>query len=123
MRDMDKIVIPGIPLMVHVGWTAAERASEQEMSVYLELRFDLGPAGQSDDLARTLDYDDVCERVSGLVRDTEFRLIEAVAERCASTLLADFPAVDEVCVEVRKPGALRTRGVPYAAVEVTRRRG
>jgi dihydroneopterin aldolase len=120
---MDRIIIPGIPLRVHVGWTADERAAEQEIGVHVELRLDLRPAGTSDELARAIDYDDVCERISSLVRATEFRLIEAVAEACARGLLADFPVVTEVRVEVRKPGALRTRGVPYAAVEVTRRRG
>ncbi|MBM4184908.1 MAG: dihydroneopterin aldolase [Gemmatimonadetes bacterium] len=121
--DVDRIIIPGIPLRAHVGWTAAEREAEQEISVHLELRLDLRPAGASDELAHTLDYDDVCERVAVLVRSKDFRLIEAVAESCARGLLADFSGVDEVRVEVRKPGALSSRGVPYAAVEVTRRRG
>jgi len=119
---MDKIIVPGIPLFVRVGWTAEERATEQELSVHVELRLDLRPAGSSDELARAVDYDDLCERVASLVGSGEFRLIEAIAEACARRLLADFPMVHEVRVEVRKPGALRTRGVPYAAVEVTRRR-
>lgn len=120
---MDEIIIPGIPLRAHIGWTPAERATAQDLSVHLDLRLDLRPAGSRDELGLTLDYDDVCERISSLVRSTEFRLIETIAEACAVMLLADFPAVREVRVEVRKPGALATRGVPYAAVGVTRRRG
>ncbi len=112
---MDRIVIPGIPLRAHIGWTAVERETEQEISVFLELGLDLSSAGASDELARTLDYDDVCERITSLVRATEFRLIEAVAEACAGMLLADFPEVQEVSVEVRKPGALSSRGVPAHA--------
>lgn len=110
-------------MLVRVGWTAEERATEQEIIVHVDLRLDLRPAGSSDELARAVDYDDLCERIASLVRSSEFRLIEAVAEGCARELLGDFPIVDEVRVEVRKPGALRSRGVPYAAVEVTRRRG
>lgn len=120
---MDRIVIPGLPLRARVGVTDAERASAQEIVLHVEMRLDLSGAGAHDDLARTIDYDAVCERLGSVVRATEFRLIETIAETCARDLLAGFPSIDEARVEVRKPGALRSRGAPYAAVEVTRRRG
>ncbi len=121
--EVDRIVIPGIPLRARVGITEEERAAEQEVLVLVELRLDLREAGARDDLARTIDYDAVCERISEVVRGRAFHLIETIAEACAGNVLAGFARVDEVRVEVRKPGALRARGVPYAAVEVTRRRG
>ncbi len=120
---MDRIVIAGIPLQARVGVTGEERASEQEVLVFVELRLDLREAGTRDALVGTIDYDAVCERISEVVRGREYRLIEAMAQSCAESLLAAFPGIVDVTVEVRKPGALRARGVPYAAVEVTRRRG
>jgi dihydroneopterin aldolase len=120
---VDRIVIPGLPLRARVGVTDAERAVAQEIELHVELGLDLTAAGAHDDLGRTVDYDAVCEHLGSVVRLTEFRLIEAIAEACARTLLATFPSVDEARVEVRKPAALRSHGVAYAAVEVTRRRG
>jgi dihydroneopterin aldolase len=119
---MDRIVVPGLPLRARVGVEDAERAAEQEIVVEVELGLDLGPAGRSDDLAHTVDYDTVCDVVARAVGARAFRLVEAVAEESARALLAAFGEVTEVRVQVRKPGALRARGVPYAAVEVTRRR-
>lgn len=122
VRDVDKIILPEIPLRARVGVSDQERASEQEIILDLELGLDLGPAGSSDDLRRTVDYEAVCDAVAAVTRSREFRLIEAIAEGCALALLSGFPVTD-VRVRVRKPSALRSRGVPYAAVEVVRRRG
>jgi dihydroneopterin aldolase len=48
-----------------------------------------------------------------------FHLIERIAERVATSVLEGF-GVRRVDVRVEKPGALRGRGVPYAAVEISR---
>ena len=119
---MDRIILPEIPLRARVGVSAEERAAEQEIFLDMELGLDLRPAGMSDDLGLTVDYEAVCEAVAGVARSRPFRLIEAIAEECAQAVLSVF-AVEEVRVRVRKPAALRSRGVPYAAVEVLRRRG
>ncbi len=119
---MDRIILPEIPLRARVGVGAEERAAEQDIYVDVEIGLDLRPAGTSDDLGRTVDYEAVCEAVATVARSRQFHLIEAIAEECATAVLAAF-AVGEVRVRVRKPGALRVRGVPYAAVEVFRRRG
>ena len=119
---MDRILLPEIPLRARVGVSAEERASEQDITVDVELGLDLSAAGTTDDLGRTVDYESVCEAVAAVARSRPFRLIEAIAEECARAVLGGF-AVDEVRVRVRKPAALRSRGVPYAAVEVLRRRG
>ncbi len=122
MPEMDKIILAEIPLLAWVGVTEEERGSEQEIVIDVELWLDLAPAGAADDLSKTVDYEDVCETVEVVARSRPFRLIEAIAEESARALLGQF-AVAEVQVRVRKPGALRTRGVPYAAVEIRRRRG
>jgi dihydroneopterin aldolase len=122
-RDVDRILIPGLPVRARVGVPDAERATPQDLEIHVELRLDLRRAGEQDDLAHTVDYDAACARVASVANSREFRLIETVAEACATDLLAAFPRVDEVRVEVRKPQALRARSVAFAAVEVTRRRG
>lgn len=118
---MDRILIPGIPLRAHVGVTAEERRTQQEIVVDLVLRLDVATAGITDDIARTVDYEAVCAEVTKLVEARPFHLIEAIAESIAATILESFD-VAEVQVGVKKPGALSERGVPYAAVEIRRGR-
>ena len=119
---MDKIILAEIPLLVWVGVTEEERGSEQEIVIDVELWLDLAAAGADDDLSKAVNYEAVCETVEAVARSRPFRLIEAIAEESARAVLEQF-AVAEVQVRVRKPGALQTRGVPYAAVEIRRRRG
>jgi dihydroneopterin aldolase len=119
---MDRIIVPRIPLLAHIGVTERERASEQDILIDLELGLDLSAAGKEDALELTVDYERVCDVVATLVRTRAFRLLEAAAEACAQGILDTFQRVAEVRVCIRKPGALRSRGVSYAAVEVVRRR-
>jgi dihydroneopterin aldolase len=117
---MDRILVPGIRLEAKVGVGDAERAAPQEVLVDVELHLDLSAAGRSDELTASVDYEDVCRVVADVCDSHPFRLIEAIAEESAAALLGRF-RVDEVCVRVRKPGALRAWGVPHAEVEVRRR--
>jgi dihydroneopterin aldolase len=120
---MDRVFVRGILVEGCHGVEAAERAEVQPFAVDVELALDLGPAGRSDDLARTADYAAVDREVRRVVTTTSFRLIEALAEAIADALLAGFPA-DEVTVRIAKP-AVRLAG-PFgsAGIEIRRvRRG
>jgi dihydroneopterin aldolase len=118
---MDRILVPEIPLRARVGVPDAERSIEQDVIVDLELGLDLSRAGREDTLEHTVDYERACDVVAATVQARSYRLIEAIAEACADAVLAAFP-VEEVRVRVRKPRALQPMGVPWAAVEIARRR-
>ena len=118
---MDRIVVPELRLQARVGVGEEERARPQGVLLALELHLDLSRAGASDDLADTVDYEAVCELAQQVVRSKTFLLIEAMAQAVATALLERF-TVTEVRVRVRKPRALVRWGVPYAEVEVRRRR-
>ncbi len=120
---MDRIIVHSIPLDARLGVTEEERAREQEVAIDVELGLDLAPAAKTDALERSVDYDEVCDVVAATVRGRSWSLIETMAEACAGAVLEAWPVVQEVRIQIRKPGALRARGVPYAAVEVVRRRG
>ena len=118
---MDRILVPEIPLRARVGVPDAEQSLEQDVLVDLELGLDVSRAGRDDALVHTVDYRRAYDVVAATVQARPYRLIEAIAEACAEAVLAAFP-VEEVLVRVRKPNALRAKGVPWAAVEIVRRR-
>lgn len=118
---MDRIVLPRIPLLAHVGVSVEERSEEQEIEIDVELHMDLAPAGASDELHDTVDYEVVCEALDAVARSRHFHLIEALADEAARAVLGAFP-VAEVTVRVRKPSALAEWGAPHAEVEIRRRR-
>ena len=88
----------------------------------MELALDLRPAGETDDLTRTIDYGPVARLVADVLDGPPIQLLEAIAERISQALLAAYPAVEAVVVRVRKPGVPLAAPLDHAAVEITRHR-
>lgn len=105
------------------GVSDEERADLQAFEVDVEMTLDLRDAGQSDDLAQTVDYGKVFERCRAVVEERSFHLVEGIAEAVAADLLGGFPRLDSVLVRVRKPGAPIDGVLDYAGVEIERNRG
>ncbi|MBI3744993.1 MAG: dihydroneopterin aldolase [Chloroflexi bacterium] len=118
----DRIVLTGMAFRARHGVHPEEKVTAQRFEIDVELETDLQPAGLEDDLARTLDYGRVYETVRTIVESTTFNLIEALAEAISHELLADFPALDEVVVRVRKPEVKLGGPLAHAGVEIRRRR-
>lgn len=116
---MDVIRIPGIrELGVH-GVLPEEQLRPQPFEVDVELRLDLGRAGETDDLDDTLDYSAVCEAVSRVIASEQHHLLERLAARIAEVCRAD-PRVQGVTVEVRKLYPPVRAQVGYVAVRIER---
>lgn len=116
---MDRILIRDLTARCIIGLRPEERDAKQDVAVSLALSTDLSRAGKSDVVGDSVDYCAVKKRVLALMEQSQFHLIEALAEAIASTCL-ETPGIEEVSVTVDKPGALRfARSV---AVEILRRR-
>lgn len=104
------------------GALDAEKELGQRFIVDVRLSLDLHAAGAGDDLQQTVHYGEVYRLVREIVEGPPANLIEAVAERVASAILATFTPVAVVEVTVKKP-EVPIRGVlDYAAVQIVRRR-
>ena len=117
----DKIVIPEIPVWARVGCFDEERRDPQQILVDLELGLDLRPVAAADSINAAIDYVAVRAAVEEIAAEKPYHLIETIAERIASRLVADFP-IETAFVRVKKPSALARFGVAYAAVEIYRNR-
>lgn len=118
----DRIRLVNMVFYAYHGVFAAERRLGQRFEVDVDLAADLRRAGQSDDLADTLNYAEVYNVVKNAVTERPYHLLEALAERIAGDILASFE-VAEVTVRVRKPGAPVGGLLDYAEVEITRGKG
>jgi dihydroneopterin aldolase len=116
----DSITIAGIEVFAYHGVLAKEKNKGQLFLVDVELRLDLSAAGDSDDLAETVDYGLLAQQIHDLVASEQWDLIERVAARVAETVLEDV-RVREVVATVHKPGA--PIAVGFSDVSVTVRRG
>jgi dihydroneopterin aldolase len=119
----DLILLEGMTFFGHHGTLPAERDLGQRFVVDVELRVDLQPAGERDDLDLTVDYSQVHDQVRALVEGPPVQLTETLAVRVAGAVLDRHPLVQAVRVRVRKPGVrLGTTVLAGSVVEVTRDR-
>lgn len=115
----DRIALRGLAVRGRHGWLPSEREAGQEFGVDVVLGVDTRAAAASDELADTVDYGGLAERVAGVVSGEPVRLVETLAQRIADLCLDD-PRVLDVEVTVHKPAA--PVPVPLADVTVTIRR-
>jgi dihydroneopterin aldolase len=96
----DRIALRGLRVRAHHGVFAHERRDGQDFVVDVTVWMDLAPAAASDDLADTLHYGELAERVAAIVGGPPADLIESVAD----DVLADA-RVRAVEVTLHKPQA------------------
>ncbi len=117
----DKILLSGAQFFGRHGVSEEERRIAGRYVVDVELFHDLARAAASDNLADTISYSDVYRTVREIVEGRSFRLVEALAETIAQSLLAQFPA-DVVVVRVNKQPPPIAGIVNSAGVEIRRER-
>lgn len=96
----DEVRIKGLRLRCKIGVPEEERANFQEIEMDLTL-IPTGGFPQKDEIAGTVDYAEVSQRVLSLASEGECLLVETLAQQVAEMLLTEF-AVERVRVELRK---------------------
>lgn len=102
----DTIFLHGLKVETIVGVWDWERKIRQTVSIDIEMGADLRRAAETDNIDDTLDYKAVAKQVQQMVVDSEFQLIETMAEKIAEFVLTEFE-VTWIQVRVSKPGAIR----------------
>jgi 7,8-dihydroneopterin aldolase/epimerase/oxygenase len=101
----DKIFIKGLTLEAIIGIYSYERLVKQPLQLDLELFLDITSSAHSGMITDTIDYDLVVARVSQLVEESHFDLIESLIQSITATLLDEFN-VEKVRCTLYKPQAI-----------------
>jgi 7,8-dihydroneopterin aldolase/epimerase/oxygenase len=115
----DRIAVRGLRAHAHHGVHGSERANGQIFSVDAVVELDTAPAAAGDDLAKTVDYAGLAQRLHAVLAGDPVDLLETLCRRLADVCLAD-PLVQAAEITVHKPQA--DLGVPFDDVAVTIRR-
>ncbi len=103
---MDTIFLHDLKVETVIGIWGWERKIRQTVVINLEMAADIRRAADTDSVEDTLNYKAVAKRVQQFVGDSEFQLVETLAERIADIVVNEFN-VPWVRVQVSKPGAIR----------------
>lgn len=102
---MDSVLVEGLIVNAVIGVFPWEREVEQTLQADLTLNWDNRVPGASDDVADALDYSVVAARVTRVIREGRFKLLEAAAEAVATDLQSAL-GVKSLTLTLRKPGAV-----------------
>jgi len=117
--ELDQIAVEGIRVRGFHGVMPQERATGQLFIADVVAHVSTRQAAATDNLARTINYSDLADRVAEVLGGHPADLIETVAEHCARAAL-EFEGVECVDVVIHKPQA--PLHVEFADVTVRIRR-
>ena len=103
---MDRVFVENLTVETVIGIFDWEREIRQAVSLDLEMEFDIRQAALTDSIDDTLDYKAVSKRLIRFIEQSEFQLVETLAEKCAAIVLSEFP-VKHLRLKLSKPGAVR----------------
>jgi dihydroneopterin aldolase len=115
----DTITLTGLRVRGHHGVYDFERAEGQEFVVDVVLSLPLSAAASSDDVAETVHYGELADRLAAIVAGEPVNLIETLASRLLDACLLDA-RVAAAEVTVHKPSAPIAHA--FTDVSVTLRR-
>ena len=106
---MDIIYLNDLEIETIIGIFDWERRVKQKVRLNLEMGADIRPAARSDKIEDTLNYKSVAKRLIEFVEQSEYQLVETLAEQVADIIISEFD-IPWVRVTLNKPGAVRYAG-------------
>ena len=103
---MDIVFIHDLQIETVIGIYDWERKIRQTISLDIEMATDIGKAAKSDNIDDALSYKTVAKRLIEFVQQSEFELVEALAEKICSIVMDEF-RVPWIKLTLHKPGAVR----------------
>lgn len=103
---MDIVYIKELIVETTIGIYDWEREIKQPVSLDVEMATDIRKAAETDGIEHTLNYKSVAKRLISFIEESEFLLVETMAEEIAAIVQNEFN-VPWVKLRVGKPGAVR----------------
>jgi len=114
----DQIIIDDLQLQYKVGTLPKERTETQSISVSLIIETDLTAAANTDDLTKTINYQEITQLLENLGQNKHWHLIETLASDIANEILTRFE-VYRVTVLVKK---FAIPNADFVAVKISRQK-
>lgn len=102
----DVIFLEDLEVDCIIGVNDWERQVRQTVRIDYRIPADVRPAARSDRLEDAVDYKSLTKWIIEFVENSEFHLLETLADRTARGCLEEFD-LERISLTVEKPGAVR----------------
>ena len=113
---MDKVFIRGLNIQTTIGFFAWEKEIKQTLVIDLAMGWNTQLAAENDELAKTLDYADISEKIALFANENPVDLLETLAERLANYLITSFQ-IPWLKLSIGKPGAVHNADTVGVEIE------
>ncbi len=103
---MDIIYLSDLKIETIIGIYEWERKVKQTVSLELQMAANIRKSAETDTIDDTLNYKAVAKRLIDFVEESNYQLIETLAEKITEIVLTEFN-VPWVKLKLSKPGAIR----------------
>jgi dihydroneopterin aldolase len=103
---MDIVYLNDLRVETVIGIYDWERCTKQTVILDIEMGTDIIKASETDSIENTLDYKAVAKRLFAYIGDSEFQLVETLAEKVSEILLNEFK-VPWCRIRLNKKGTVR----------------
>ena len=117
---MDSIRLNNMIFQCHIGQHEAEREYLQSITITVDLYLNLERAGHTNNIADTIDYTQVYERIKQAVEAGEYCLLEGLVDDIAHTLLQTFRLQKVRIIATKRPADLVKKNVESVTVDIVR---
>ncbi|MCP1102819.1 dihydroneopterin aldolase/2-amino-4-hydroxy-6-hydroxymethyldihydropteridine diphosphokinase [Aequitasia blattaphilus] len=117
---MDELRIENLEVFAHHGVYERETKNGQNFLISIKMMADMEMAAKTDDLNYAIDYGKVCHFMHAYFSTRTYKLIETAAYSLAEETILNFPAIQEIEVEIKKPEA--PIGLPFGNVSIKAKR-
>jgi FolB domain-containing protein len=100
-----EIIIDELSVKTIIGCNPEERISPQILTISLAIQYDIKKASATDNIDYSVNYSDLCNKIKRFVENSEFNLIEALAESVVSIVFS-YSQVLQVSLFIYKPDAI-----------------
>lgn len=120
IKTYDKIHIKNLEIYANHGVFPEETVLGQKFLISLTMYTNTRTAGKNDCLEASIHYGEVSAFMTAYMKEHTSKLIEAAAENLAEALLLNYPGLEGVTLELKKPWAPVGLPLETVSVEITR---
>jgi len=102
---VDRISVRGLEVFASHGCIPQEKTLGQKFLINADLYINLKIPAKNDELADSVNYADVCDKIIKWMHEYTCNMIETAADLIARRLLREYPLLTKAVVEIEKPHA------------------
>lgn len=107
LPKLTAIKVENLRLRAYIGFIDWEKIKLQDLIISYSFKYDAANAAKTDAVEDAIDYKNITKKIIEAIDNNSFHLIEKVAELVYSMLQSESIYLQNICVKVEKPHALR----------------